>query len=75
MVIKGHLKELKNELNEVKTEVGVYREAIETLFNEAGTNSEVEIFLESIGKDEEGMVPGEIELCADRGLVTVTRLL
>ena len=75
MVIKGHLKELKNELNVVKTEVGVYREAVETLLKESDTNNEVDLFLESIGKDEEGMVPIRIDLCANRGLVVVTRLL
>ena len=75
LVIKGHLKELKNELNVVKTEVGVYREAVETLLKESDTNNEVELFLESIGKDEEGMVPFGIELCADTGLVVVNRLL
>lgn len=71
----GKVKELKNELNLVKPEVGVYGAAVETLLKEAGTISEVELFLESIGKEEEGTVPAGIELCADRGLVAVTRLL
>ena len=62
-------------MNVVRTEVGVYREAVETLLKEVGTNNEVELFLESIGKDEEGTVPVGIELCADRGLVAVTSLL
>ena len=75
MVIKGHLKELKNELNVVKTEVGVYREAVEIHLKESSTNSEVELFLESIGKDKEGTVLAGIKLCVDRGLVAVTRLL
>jgi len=43
--------------------------------NEAGTISEVELFLESIGRKEDGTVPAGIELCADRGLVAVTRML
>ena len=75
MVIKGHLKELKNELNAVKTEVGVYREAVETLLKEYGTNSEVELFLENLGKDKEGTVPTRIALYANKGLVAVTMLL
>ena len=66
LVIKGHLKELKNELNVVKTEVGVYREAVETLLKESGTNSEVKLFLESIGNDKEDTVPAGIDICADR---------
>ena len=73
--VMGKVKQLKNELNVVKTEVGVYREAVETLLKEYGTNSEVELFLENLGKDKEGTVPTGIELCADRGLVAVTRLL
>lgn len=71
----GKVKELKNELGVVKTEVGAYREAVEILLNEAGTISEVELFLESIGRKEDGTVPAGIELCAERGLVAVTRLL
>jgi len=71
----GKVKELKNELGVVKTEVGAYRAAVEILLNEAGTISEVELFLESIGRKEDGTVPAGIELCADRGLVAVTRML
>lgn len=70
----GEVKELKNELGVMKTEVGVYRAAVETLLKEADTISEVELFLESIGKKEDGTLPSGIELCADRGLVAVTRL-
>eukprot|EP01018_Ginkgo_biloba_P033304 Gb_18638 [translate_table: standard] len=64
----GRDTELKIGIEDLKAEV-------ETLLKENNTLDEKELFLESIGKKEDGLGSLEIELRSDRGLVAVTRLL